>query len=160
TVRTDSGESRSVGLSRADVVSVSSKGELAVLIRKANPFSPDGFGTLARVPIGGGAPRELLENVARADWAPNGEDLAVLVSLSSGRFQLQYPVGTVLAESDDWHQIRVSPKGDLVASTEEGSIVTYDRKGKRNVVLEGWNASGLAWSARGDELVFSGGHSE
>jgi hypothetical protein len=160
TVRTDSGESRSIGLSRADVLSVSSKGELAVLIRKTNPFSPDGFGTLARVPIGGGAPRELLENVAHADWAPNGEDLAVIALLPSGRSQLQYPVGTVLSERDDLNQVRVSPRGDLVACEEGGAIVTYDRARKRRVVLEGWNTSGLTWSPRGDELVFTGGHSE
>jgi hypothetical protein len=159
-VRTDSGESHSIGLARADVMSVSSKGELAILVRKTSPSTPDGPGTLARVSIGGGVPRELLENVVRADWAPNGDDLAVLVQLPSGKLQLQYPIGNVLAESDNWQQIRVSPKGDLVACSEEGAVVTYDRKGKRNVVLEGWNAGELAWSTRGDELIFNGGRSD
>src|SRR5262249_22534498 len=109
TVRTDLGESRPIGLSRANVMSISSKGELAVLIRLLEPFAPGGPGTLARVPIGGGLPRELLDNVTRADWAPNGEDMAVLVELPSGKLQLQYPIGTVLAESDLWNDIRVSP---------------------------------------------------
>jgi len=161
TVRTDSGESRPIGLTRANVLSISSKGELAVQIRLLSPFAPGGPGTLARVPIGGGVPRELLENVVRADWAPNGEDMAVLVFLPSGKLQLQYPIGTVLAESDAWSDvIRVSPKGDLVACVEGGAIVTYDRSGKRSVVLEGWNAGEIAWSPRGDEIFFTGGQAD
>src|SRR5262245_59985993 len=77
TVRTDSVASTSIGLRGADVMSVSSKGELAVLIHKTHVWGPAGAGTLARVPLNGGTPRELLENVLWADWAPNGQDLAV-----------------------------------------------------------------------------------
>ena len=33
---------------------------------------------LARMPLGGGAPREVLEDVSDADWSPNGEELAVV----------------------------------------------------------------------------------
>ena len=35
-------------------------------------------GTLARVPLTGGAPRKILEDVSAADWAPDGENLAVI----------------------------------------------------------------------------------
>ena len=84
TVRTDSTESRAIGLSRAAPLAVSSKGELAVLLKKTH-LQVGGMGTLARMPLGGGTPRELLENVWNADWAPNGEDLAVVVGLPDGR---------------------------------------------------------------------------
>ena len=36
------------------------------------------YGTLARVPLAGGAPRELQENVKYADWSPNGNDLVLV----------------------------------------------------------------------------------
>ena len=39
---------------------------------------PGGRRMLARLPIGSGAPRELVEGVRDADWAPNGDDIAVL----------------------------------------------------------------------------------
>ena len=35
-------------------------------------------GTLATSPLGGGAPREMLENVFDADWSPDGNELAVI----------------------------------------------------------------------------------
>ena len=160
TVRTDSRESRPIGLPHADVWGVSSKGELAVLIRRSNG---EGFGTLARVPIGGGTPREILENVLRADWAPNGEDLAVVVAMLNGKTQLQYPIGTVLAEAD-FGDVRVSPNGELVACFEGGptttTLATYDRKGKRRALVDMPVFNGLAWSPLGDEIFFQGGLSE
>ena len=159
-VRTDSGESRPIGLSRADVMSVSSKGELAVLISKSN-VPGTGPGVLARVPIAGGVPREILEEVVEADWAPNGEDLAVVVAMPNGKSQLQYPIGTVLTEGDDFGNIRVSPNGDLVACNKGGAIATYDRKGKRSDILQKIpRMDGLVWSPRGDEILFVGGPSE
>jgi hypothetical protein len=158
-VRTDSVESRSIGLPPADVMSVSSKGELAVLVHKKDVLQPWGTGTLARVPIAGGTPRELLEDVFRADWAPNGEDLAVLRLRPDGKYELQYPIGTVLAEAevgDVGSALRVSPTGDLLALAEGGTISTFDRKGKRRIVLSGWTVNSLAWSPRGNEIVFAG----
>ena len=55
-------ESRALGLPNADILSVSSSGELAILIKKGE-LSTTGGGTLARVPLGGGAPREVAEDV-------------------------------------------------------------------------------------------------
>ena len=159
-IGTDSVEPRPIGLSKADVMSVSSKGELAVLIHKKDVLDPYGTGTLARVPIGG-TPRELLEDVFRADWAPNGEDLAVLRLMPGGKYQLQYPIGKVLAEADDFgFSLRVSPNGDLVACSEGETISTFDRTGKRRIVLNGWRADSLAWSAAGNEIIFAGGRPE
>ena len=52
-------------------------------------------GTLARVPLSGGAPREILENVNDADWSPDGTNLAVSRTVG-GRNRIEYPIGTVL----------------------------------------------------------------
>ena len=71
TARIDSRESRSLGL-RGVVHAVSSSSELAVGLESRNPFGA----TLGRVPLAGGAPREVLENVAWADWSPDGAELA------------------------------------------------------------------------------------
>ena len=69
-------ESRPLGL-KADLQAVSRKGEMAVLLDR-----PGKDAMLARVPIGGGAPREVLENVRSADWGPDGESLAVVHTAS------------------------------------------------------------------------------
>jgi hypothetical protein len=166
TVRTDSAESRAIGLDHADVFAVSSLGELAVRIRQGTiatwPFEP---GTLARIPIGGGTPRELLEDVTAADWAPNGEDLAVSRRLADGRSRLEFPIGSAVYDSL-WgcEFIRVSPTADRVACAEPGddsleSISTIDRHGKKVRVSGGWRSfAGMAWTPRGDGLYFIGGH--
>ena len=117
--RTRSSRERS-GLSRANACRSRSKGELAVLLKKSN-LAWGGDGTLARIPLEGGTPREMLQDVILADWAPNGEDLAVLVKHGpDAKTQLQYPIGTVLAQGDWFRSIRVSPNGDLVAFFGKG----------------------------------------
>ena len=115
-------------------------------------------GTLARVPLGGGAPREVLETVQDADWSPDGKELAVARYIGS-RCRLEYPIGHVLYEPVAWiSDVRVSPDGRMVAFIEhpqlgdnEGNVRVVDQKGK--VRLSGPTAiQGLAWSSRGDEV--------
>ena len=168
TVRTDAADSHAIGVAHADILAVSSKGELAVRMRQgminAWPFEP---GTLARLPMGGGTPRELLENVVMADWGPNGEDLAVLRRLPNARIRLEYPIGSALYEAvPGCDFIRVSPTGDRIACEERAvdsdsgyTISTIDRKGNKLRLSSGWlSLAGLAWSPRGDGLLFIGGH--
>jgi tRNA A-37 threonylcarbamoyl transferase component Bud32 len=163
TVRTDSTESRSIGLSGADVLSVSSKGELAVLLRKGSGAVP--VGTLARIPIGGGTPREILEGVYEADWAPNGEDLAIIRRLPNGKRQVEYPIGNALYEAGDIDLLRVSPGGDVVAfeevdRTNVATVTTIDRRRNLRRLITVRNfASGLAWSSRGDAVIVATGQS-
>jgi len=76
--RPESPESRSLGLSGAEILAVSSAGEMAVLLNSRQMKSMTHTGTLARVPLVGGAPREVLENVQWADWSPDGAALAVV----------------------------------------------------------------------------------
>jgi Tol biopolymer transport system component len=158
TARTEGHESRSLGLPTADILSISSTGEMAVSLNRHFFQGFQSTGTLARVPLGGGAPREVLENVQDADWSPDGKELAVARYVGS-RCRLEYPIGHVLYEPVAWiSDIRVSPDGRMVAFIDhpqlgdnEGSVRVVDQKGK--VRLSGPTAiQGLAWSPRGDEV--------
>ncbi|MDO8680337.1 MAG: hypothetical protein Q7R30_17600 [Acidobacteriota bacterium] len=93
-------------------------------------------GTLAQVPLAGGAPREILKDVLGADWSPDGRTLAA-VAVAGGAYRLHYPIGKVLYEAPGWiTSPRVSPKGDLVAfldhptlgNTRVGELGRPDRK--------------------------------
>ena len=91
-------ESRSFGLRDVQLLSVSSKSELAVLTHARYLSHRLYQGTLARMPLGGGAPREILEGVREADWSPDGEQLAIVRSVN-GSDRLEFPVGKVLFET-------------------------------------------------------------
>src|SRR6267143_3888623 len=53
---------------------------------------------LARMPIGGGAPREILDNVWEADFHPDGRRLAVSRE-GGGMARIEFPAGTVLYQT-------------------------------------------------------------
>ena len=161
TVRTDSTESRPLGLRNAMPLAVSSRGELAALLR-TNNLQWGGVGTIARLPLGGGTPRELLKDGYNADWAPNGEDLAAVRLSPSGNPEIQYPIGNSLGEFPGLGgTVRVSPDGDRLAIVERDAIVMLDRKGKRTVISRGWLAvNELVWSPNGKELLLLGARAE
>jgi len=111
-------ESVAFPLPGADVMAISSSGELALLLGRHFIDGWESSGTLARMPLSGNAPREVLENVLAADWAPNGADLAV-VRIVGQRMRLEYPIGHSLYETSGWIGApRVSPAGDSVAFLE------------------------------------------
>ena len=160
--RADSSESRSLGLPSADVLAISSNGELAISLNRHYIFGFETVGTLARVPLAGGAPREVLENVEDADWSPDGASLAVARHAGS-RSRLEYPIGKVLYDAPGWvSNVRVSPDGRLVAFIDHplrgdnyGNVKVVDASGK--VRFTGpFAIRGLAWSPRGDEVWSSG----
>ena len=157
--RMEGPESRSLGLPPAQLMSVSSRGELAILL-----IPPGGLGwylrpgTLARVPLSGGAAREVLGDVLVADWSPDGRDLAVVRQVD-GQPQLEYPIGRVLARPvAAWGGLRVSPRGDRVAVNNWGDITLYDRAGKKTSVKTPPSVIGFAWG-RDDAVWLSGGES-
>ncbi len=150
--------SRSLSLPSADVLSVSSAGELALSLNRHFTIGFQTIGTLARAPLSGGAPREILENVQDADWSPDGKELAVSHYVGN-RCRLEYPIGHVLYEAQAWvSDVRVSPDGRMVAFLDHpqrgdstGTIRVVDRDGKLR--LSGPQAGrGIAWSPRGDEI--------
>jgi len=75
-VATDSTEAKPLGLPHGHVAAISAKGELAMLLT-TYPLSVEQPATLARVSLSGGVPRPVAEEVWCADWAPDGETLAV-----------------------------------------------------------------------------------
>ena len=163
----DSTEIRPLGVGAAQLLSVSRGGELALSLQPTNLTSFDGFrGTLARVPPLGGTPREMATEVEYADWAPDGERLAV-ARRDQTHSWLEFPIGQVRFESTGWiSHPRVSPSGELLAfinhpspTDSAGEVLVIGRTGKP----EAWSAGlrfddvlGLAWKPRGDELLVSG----
>ncbi|HVM94544.1 MAG TPA: protein kinase [Terriglobales bacterium] len=163
TARPEAPEARSMGLSRTQLMSVSSTSEMAVLLNAAAVGTWVTMGTLARAPLVGGAPREVLEQVQWADWAPDGSNLAI-VRDSNGQNRLEYPVGKVLYETGGWiGHPRFSPQGDKIAfldhpvqGDDRGTVAVVDLQGKKKVLSGEWyTVQGLAWSPKGDEVWFT-----
>jgi Tol biopolymer transport system component len=154
--RAGSVESRGLQLPDARVLAVSPTGELAIQLGHETVW--DRTGTLARVPLEGGAPRELLENVLAADWSPDGHDLAVIHKVG-GKDRLEFPIGKVLYESaDGLFSVRFSPRGDRLAiSGYDNTIRTLDLSGKATTLTKDvWtNTGNLAWRPDGSEIWFS-----
>jgi len=164
TVRTDSGESRPLGIDHANLLSMSPKGELALVLRKGSFQALYTEGVLARMPLGGGAPRELQENAFAAAWAPDGESLAVARRAPSGKGVLEYPIGHTIDESFYLRpQLAMSPRGELAfLETESDGTATIwvaEAGGKKRALIRGLVGAvwGLAWSRRTGELLFLGG---
>jgi len=161
--RSDSSDSRPVGLSDSQILSISSNGEMAIALhpRPSNAFSQSG--TLARVPLAGGAPREVADHVMWADWAPDGQSLAMIRPGTTGISHLEYPVGNVIYEPRGWvSHVRFSPNGDFLALADhvpggdDGRVVIIDTHGNRKASSAVYGSvEGLAWSPNGKEVWFS-----
>ena len=167
TARPESSESRALGMSHTQLMSVSSSGEMAVLLDNHPIGTWVSVGTLARAPLAGGAPREVVDQVQWADWGPDGNNVAIVRDVG-GRNRLEYPPGKVLYETGGWiGHVRLSPKGDYIAfldhpiqGDDSGSVAVVDLSGKKKTLSDGWYSSqGLAWSPDGDEVWFTGNKS-
>ena len=162
-VRPDYPEPKPLGPAGMQLLAVSSKGELAVLIGPKYVWYRLFTGTLARMPLDGGAPREIQEGVRQADWSPDGSQLAIIREVG-GKDRLEYPIGKVLREVSGYmSDVRVSPQGDRIAYFEHprkwddrGTVNIVDLEGNNFVLSEGyWSERGLAWSPNGEEVLFS-----
>jgi serine/threonine protein kinase len=89
---------QTVDLHDVRLLSVSSKGEVAILTDAVYLAQRQFRGTLSAVAIGGGAPRQILQDVREADWCPDGSKLAVIREMD-GRDRLEFPIGRVLYTS-------------------------------------------------------------
>jgi DNA-binding winged helix-turn-helix (wHTH) protein/Tol biopolymer transport system component len=150
----------------ARLLAISRQSELAVLAESSKSLhgvpEEDKPGTLARVALEGGAPRELLPQTEDADWSPSGQ-LAVVRRMGE-KSRLEFPVGKVLYESAGWIATpRFSPSGDFIAfldhpiaPDDRGSVAVVDLNGNKRTVSGFWESlRGLAWSPHGDEVWFS-----
>lgn len=153
-------EARPVALANAELLSISRSAELAILLRRDRNTQ---LGTLARVPVSGGTPREVADSVLTADWMPNANDLAI-IRVAEGKYRVEEPIGSVRYETP--HQLdymRVSPDGSRIAFFEtyggKWDVVVLDPKSRTpNAVARGWQhgANGLAWSTDAKEIWVTG----
>jgi eukaryotic-like serine/threonine-protein kinase len=169
-VRTDEVGSRELQIKDAELLSISKTGELAVRLNTDNRGGYLRSGTLARVPLSGGSPREVLANVQDADWAVDGQNMAVVRFVpETFHWRLEYPVGKVLFDTINWISTpKISPDGKQIAfadhenpdGDDEGSVAVIDLGGHERKLSSGWSAlEGVAWSPTGDEIWFSASNS-
>jgi eukaryotic-like serine/threonine-protein kinase len=163
---------RELGVKDAELLAVSKNGELAIRLRTVAYGGYAVSGTLARVPLSGGTPREVLENVEDADWSADGENLAVVRYLpENGHWHLEYPIGKVLLDGVNWvSDPKISPDGKWIAfadhenpqGDDEGSIALIRADGieKERKLSSGWGSiEGIVWSPSGEEVWFTAAHS-
>jgi Tol biopolymer transport system component len=152
--RQGSPESRPLNISDAKLLGVSSTGDLAFLRGRHDAVRmllPAHTGTLARVALTGGAPREILDDVIAADWMPGRDELAIV-----RRDRLEFPVGHTIHGPNQFTYVRIAPDGQRLALVEGADIVVLDRSGKKTTLSSGWGDSiTLGWSPAGDEVWFA-----
>jgi len=160
--RRDRPEYRALDLPAAYILAISSLGEMALLSSQRPKMPMEREGTLSVAPLAGGSPRELVRNVQSADWTPDGKELAVVRPFQ--RYRLEWPVGKMLYETEGKiADPRVSPDGMHVAYVDQpqygddaGFVAIADRSGKRQRLSRDWRScQGLAWSPKGDEVIFT-----
>jgi eukaryotic-like serine/threonine-protein kinase len=165
--RTDENGSRELGLKNADLLSISKSGELAIRLNSVGFGGYAVAGTLARVPLSGGAPREMLDNVQDADWASDGQNMAVVRYVpENNHWRLEYPVGKVLLDSINWiSHPKISPDGKRVAfadhentgGDDEGSVAVIGPDGhEKKLASKFVSLEGIVWSPAGNEVWFTG----
>ena len=135
----------------------------------STPSAMSGYarvGTLARVALSGGTPREVLENVQDADFAGDGQNIAV-IPLRPGKPSLATRVSRregaggqhqLDQQSQDFTRRKVGRvrKPQNSVGDDEGSVSVIDPDAKENELTSGWlSLEGVAWSPAGDEIWFS-----
>ncbi len=164
--RVDDTGSRELGIKNAELLSISKNGELAIRLNTKFYGGYARSGTLARVSLSGGTPREVLDNVQDADWAANGESMAVVRFVpETSHWRLEYPAGHVLLETINWiSHPKISPDGKSVAFSDhenpagddQGSVAVIGPDGHEKKLSSGWSSiEGVLWSPSGDEVWFS-----
>jgi hypothetical protein len=162
-VRLERPRSESAPIAEAALLAVSRTGDVAIAARPHRDNLFIDRGTLAQLPLSGGAPRELLEGVIQADFAADGR--MAIVRSQRGRSRLEFPIGRLLYETSGWlFSPRISTDGTRVAFEEHPihdddrgwpAVVEVTAKAKRNLTPELASLSGLAWSPSGQDVCFA-----
>jgi serine/threonine protein kinase len=155
--------SQPLDLSDANLLGISTTNELALVVHGNHSGQLETLnGVLARAPLAGGSPREVLAEVRWADWDASGK-LAV-VHYVGGHSRLEYPIGTVLCQNSGWiSDIRFSPDGDKIAFMDHpalwdnrGVVSVTDLAGHVRRLSQEWDSErGLAWRPDGKEVWFT-----
>jgi len=155
----DGPESRPLNLVNSTLFAASPS-DLAISVGCTDRYIGNCVGTLAQVPVGGGAPREIASDVLAADWNSDFKEMAFSQQVA-GKYRVEFPRGRTIYESElPLEYVRISPDAKAVAFVElfaldgdGGSVVVVDRNGKellrnpRFLSLEG-----MAWSPSGKEV--------
>jgi len=161
----NSPESHPLDLTSSSLLALS-RSQIAVSLGCKYAFVGVCQGTLATVPISGGAPREITDHVISADWTPDGSEMAA-VREANGKFQVEFPLGRVIYESQNWiNSVRISPQGNAVAfvqystdAADVGAVVVLDRNGKQITRSEQFpSIEGLFWRPSGEQIWFAATH--
>jgi eukaryotic-like serine/threonine-protein kinase len=159
--RVNGTEVHELELPASELLAISKSGELAVASGGDTWLGVGG--RLARAPLSGGSPREVLDQVVSADWGPDGDQLAV-ARFANGKCRIEYPIGKVLYENVGYiTNMRLSPQGDAIAfldhpilGDDRGTVVLLFLQGGKRVVTPEWEGEeGLAWSSNGKEVWFT-----
>src|SRR5262245_29444653 len=165
TTRLDNPETRPLGLSGAEILSISSSGRMALLLAPRTTLlfrAPHSdlnltpsrmMGVLAEASLAGGAPRELLEDVSSADWSPDARSLAV-GRLIAGKYHIEFPEGRAIFEGNILStNVAVSPSADRVAFGYLKSLYVSEPGGGVRDLKE--HALEIVWHPATNEIWFN-----
>jgi eukaryotic-like serine/threonine-protein kinase len=155
----DSPESRPLNVLNSTLFATSAP-ELAISVGCKDRYIGNCQGILGLLPVAGGSPREIADNVLSADWTADQSEMAVIREVQ-GKYRIEFPRGKVIYESvNPIGYLRISPQGNALAFAESinvegdgGSVIAIDRNGKQ-LFRKGVFVSieGIAWAPAGDEV--------
>ncbi len=159
-------ESRPVGFAAMALQSVSSTRELLLL--SSGGTMNIGGGNLFRVPLNGSAPAQIDHGIMSAEWAPDGNGIALIRAID-GKNRVEFPPGKILYETSGWLSgLRFSSASRELAFIEHP--VRHDDTGHVRVLLAGkpiqtiggeWaSITGLCWNADTTEIWVSASRAE
>jgi DNA-binding winged helix-turn-helix (wHTH) protein len=155
-------EARALSVADARLVGVTQRGEVAFI--GTHPGSPP---VLSRSPLAGGPAKQVLERASAADITADGLAFAVAHMVPGRGTVIEFPIGRAVAESNIASHLRISPDGERlayiehpVAGDDRGFVIVLAADGRRLAVSANFpSMEGLAWSARGDEVLFTASRS-
>ncbi|MBZ5568857.1 MAG: serine/threonine-protein kinase [Acidobacteriia bacterium] len=160
--RSNSSQAQPLNLD-GDVLGMADSGELAVILKRHYLASWLQRGTLARLPLEGGTPRPILEDVYDADISRDGKEFAVVRS-AGGKQRLEFPIGKVRFETPGWiSDVRISPDGRRIAFFEHpdvpddrGGVMVLDTQGGAHRLTPFYSTGrGLCWTPDGKEIWYT-----
>jgi hypothetical protein len=158
-------DARDLQLQDARIQSISKAGDMAVVFGPQNITNTFGERTLARIPMAGGARRDLHTGVVDADWIPGTDALALIRDPGDDRpWTVEFPEGTTVHQARAAWSLRVSPDGSRIAffegpvqfgSPPQAMITVIDKSGRKATIARDWTGFGLAWAPSGTEIWFT-----